>query len=75
MENTNNKEYILSMVKKSGVDLQKAVGGNIYMSHFSPNQNQNQNWWNVFKIPFSVIAWRTNGFIIHINDSYSFFVG
>lgn len=33
MENTNNANHILSIVKKSGVNLQTAVGGNIYLNH------------------------------------------
>lgn len=32
LENTNSSSHILSIVKKSGVDLQTAVGGNIYLS-------------------------------------------
>ena len=32
LESTNSASHILSMVKKSGVDMQTAVGGNIYLS-------------------------------------------
>jgi len=32
LESTNSGSHILSIVKKSGVDLQTAVGGNIYLS-------------------------------------------